>query len=162
MKCRGFSLIEFCMYLLLVMIIVTISFKWLSTISGTAKKQGALDALIDLHLARDLMVVDIRQGTINPKQWKNEGSRLLWNVADSTVCWECRDEKLFRITGKYQSKTDQWNNKKQAVVAQGITNFSAQLSAGVDDTIHKVVVTISTKQSECVVAAFPLVARKVT
>lgn len=161
--CLGFSLIEFALYLGLLSVVVTISFVWLGTLSGPVmQRQITLDGLIDLHLARDIMVADIKKGAIDPQSWNAQPkNQLLWNAGDTDVCWECRNEKLFRITGKYLVKTKQWLNKKQAVVAQGITIFSPKLDRAMDGTLKNVEIFLSGKSKECVASAAPCCGRKV-
>lgn len=159
----GFSLIEFALYLGLLSVVVSISFVWLATLSGPVmQRQMALDGLVDLHLARDIMVDDIQKGTIDPHAWHTQTKdQISWNAGDTDVCWECRNEKLFRITGQYLVKTGQWINKKQAVVAQGITNFSVEIDHALDGTVRNVKILLTGKSKECVACAAPCCGRKV-
>ncbi len=159
---NGFSLIEFALYLGLLTVVVGISFVWLATLSGPViKKQTILDSLIDLHLARDLMVADIERGTINPQRWKQTRDRLSWSIGDEDIAWELRNEKLYRTSGNYLVNTGQWSGKKQALMAQGITNFFAKIERTTDNAVKAVEVTIVGKNKDCTIFGFPFCGRKI-
>lgn len=159
---RGFSLIEFSVYLGLLSAIITISFVWLATLIGPVMKQQMnIDALVDLHIARDLIATDIRNGSNKATDWKNGTLNLLWKTGNSHVCWECRSGKLFRITGNHQQNKDRWIDKKQSVLAQGISQFSTHFDESLDGVLRVVTIKLSGQKSELTIVASPFVGRKI-
>lgn len=158
---KGFSLIECMVYLSLLTVLVPMVFVWLSSFSSSALKQNQLHTVIDLYLARDFIVQDIQKGSADIRQWKlTRTNYLIWNMGNDDIGWELRDNKLYRYSGQYDQKKDQWNVKSKSVIAQGITRFSTEIKQVTTGIIQKIIIGMDSATEHFQIAAVPFNGRK--
>ncbi len=122
MKRKGFTLIEFMVYLTLFAVIVLAMASWISQLwPFYMKLTKQRVALINLHTAHDLFIRDIRTAPIDLKKWDIlSDEKIIWNNKDNYISWEKRKDALIRIEGNYNSVKKQWGKKSQSLLVKPI------------------------------------------
>jgi len=125
-KKRGITLVSFIGYLCIFTIIVTLCFDWAITVLTNQLSQARLHSLlVSAYISRDIFVRDIHSAPSDSSLWKVITSTMLvWQVTDIDIGWRFKDNKLTRIEGIYNTRTQSWKKKTESTAISNIASVS--------------------------------------
>ena len=129
---KGFSLLEFLVYFLLLILFGTLLFHGAVSMHlqlTKAGRQGA--AVLSLHAAADVLTRDLRTVPAEQTYWKKiTDHELVWQTGNTTCGWRIEKNQLCRYEGTYDGKKRQWSKRTKSVVADGVHTLAFQMHGG--------------------------------
>jgi len=141
----GFSLIIFMIYLLLFSLIVVLTTSIISTLFiPSLASVHKCNFLIELHIAQDLFVGDVRK-IESAKSLKSINSHeLTWCNEKTDICWRFNNNRLERVE---ENRTDVKSKKNTSIVASGISEATFTIEKSNMNTSVELLLTPKYDQS---------------
>lgn len=129
-KQGGFTLIEFLIYLMLLMWLGFLASEFvLHTLTNVSQSNKALQAQANILLGFDCLIHEIR--SVAPDTIQNmAGNYLAWHAPQGDVCWCVEKGCLVRIVGAFDTTTGQWGKKNKAILAPQVTSLQVEPIVG--------------------------------
>jgi len=123
MKHSGFTLIEFLVYISLFSLIVLLVNQWVAmSLVPMQQSMKRMRSVSSLHSACEVLVRDIHAGSQAEKKWPIlENQKIAWKLKQGALCWEIRDNSLFRSEGNFNNGT--FTKKNENVLSQNINGL---------------------------------------
>jgi prepilin-type N-terminal cleavage/methylation domain-containing protein len=120
MKHSGFTLIEFLVYISLFSIVVLLVNQWVAmSLLPTQKSMKRMRSVSSLHAASEVLTRDVHAGSQEEQKWYIiEDQKIAWQINQSGICWEIRDNLLFRSEGSFNNGI--FNKNSENLVGQNI------------------------------------------
>lgn len=124
----GFFLVELLVYISLSSLFFVLLFQL------TSYKHNNNKSLINVNshrasasMALDLLTNDLRQSTSNPFYWRvRSNNTLIWRHDQNDIGWAQEGNKLYRIDGIYNSKTNTWVKKTKSLALLNVKRFHVE------------------------------------
>jgi hypothetical protein len=127
MKAKGYSLIEYCVYLLCCTVVALIVSWCILDFLNISQKRFHHSPLYYCG-ALNLLGNDLLYAPQNRQNWHVvTQNTLIWKNHTHDVGWHVCKNNLWRITGEYDKKSESWKKHSKNLVAYHIENFNAQL-----------------------------------
>ena len=123
---KGFLLVEYLLYFLLLLFLVMIVFQFSSSMyQCLIISSQRCNKMIALCAAQDLLVRDLQSAPAEKTRWKKIAkSLLIWQGKKNDIGWMLDGEKLFRLEGTYSTSRGLWLKKIKSLVANNITQLT--------------------------------------
>ncbi len=119
---RGFSLIEYMVYLTIFAIIApTIASLLHSTWRTIINEDKYIVAVANCYCAHDLLLKDAHKASKEPESWKKiTEDEVIFTIDQGDIGWKWHKQKLIRSQGLYNASKKAWAKQTKSVVALGL------------------------------------------
>lgn len=125
MNRAGFSLVECMIYVCVMMFLSFFATEFFAKnylqLTSYIKKNNKL---MSLYAAHDVLSTDLALADDNEIYWIEKTNELICKTIQADIGWHIRDNTLYRISGEYDFKRQQWSKKNKALIAARVSVFS--------------------------------------
>jgi len=138
MNKQGFSLVEFLIYLTVSAMLMAGVFRFFNSAqSSFAHIKESSFIMNSMHNVSDMLRHDLMSAACQRESWHIAATEFVCQSAVQSVGWHTKNNRLYRVTGKYDFVGKRWQEKRKTIVAQQVKNFSIQIPDGSSiGTVH--------------------------
>lgn len=131
---KGFSLIEFSIYLMILCILFILSFQWSTHIIRVLYDCNMRTSHIsEVAIGFEVFDRDIKIASQQKKYWKKQTTQeIIWHNGAKDIGWCFTNNEIRRSEGKYDVVQNRWHKRKTSLIAKDISAclFEVQYSRG--------------------------------
>lgn len=129
-SCKGSSLIEVLLYVLLSMMIsIGTLYLTMQVYKASRDHMSRQDDLLQLGCALSCLVKDIHDASLEPFHLRSEaGDCLIFRRGEADCGWFVKKGRLMRYTGEYNPYTQSWAHRSVSMIAGSAASLSISYS----------------------------------
>lgn len=124
----GFTLIECLIYCaLLGMLSIVVAQFFIGNYKQVKAYTKNSEQLIMINAAYDLLRSDVQLASILIRDWQVIEKGFICRSHNQCIGWQCKEDRLYRVTGIFDFNLHQWQDPTSALMAIGIQEFNVDL-----------------------------------